>query len=328
MSTTRPMVTAKKGIISSGHYMATDAGLKMFAKGGNAIDAGVAAGFVLTVVKPQHNTLGGECPILIYSPKEKRVVCINGQGTAPGKATVHWFKENGINIIPGDGLLGATVPGMFGAYCTALLKYGKLRLEDVLAPAIEIAEEGFPVYAELRQTIIDCKRKFTEEWPSTAEIFLPGGRVPEEGELLKQRSLAETLRKLVEAESRHEAEGREKALQGAIDFFYKGDIAKDVTSFLKNNAYGDSTGRKNASLLEMEDFEKYTTKIEEPISSEYKGYKVFKCGPWTQGAVFLQQLKLLEGFDLKSMGLNSHEYIHTVVECAKLAFADREKILW
>jgi gamma-glutamyltranspeptidase/glutathione hydrolase len=322
----RTGIYGKRAVLAAGHFLATSAGLKMLAKGGNAIDAGVAAGFALGVLKPHQNGYGGECPILIYSPKDGKVTAVSGQGTAPGKATIEWFREHNVKAIPGDGYLGATVPGMFGSYATALKKFGRLSLGDVLAPSIELAESGFPVGISLHNTLKSLKERFMKEWPSSAEVFTPGGRVPLVGELLKQPALANTLRHLVKAEEEFLTHGRETAIDHAIDCFYKGDIADKILKFSHSFPVKDASGESHTSLLEKEDFEKYQTLLEEPVSADYRDYRVFKCGPWTQGPVFLQQLKLLEGFDLKSMGHNSAEYIHTVIECSKLAFADRDSL--
>ena len=327
------MVTGRRGVVAAGHYLAAAAGAKMFAKGGNAVDAGVAAGFALAVLKPCENSLGGECPILIYSPRDKKVYSISGQGTAPKKATIEWFKSRDINLIPGDGYLGATVPAMFGSYATALREFGRLSLADVLEPAIELASEGHPIYEQFSEKIAEHAKRYREEWPSTADVFLPGGTIPAPGQILKQPALANTLRRIAnagtEAENANAAafagKCREDAINSAIDYFYKGDVADAILEFTHSFPVKDASGEYHTSLLEKDDFATYATRIVEPVCAHYKDFTVYKCGPWTQGPVFLQQLKLLEGFDLKSMGHNSAEYIHTVIECSKLAFDDREK---
>lgn len=324
MRITRPVITGRKGLITTGHYLATQVGAKIMSAGGNAVDAGVAAGFALAVLKPEQNSLGGECPIIIYSPKTKLVKVISGQGPAPRKASLQWFKDNGIKFIPQDGFLGATVPGLFGSYCTALMEFGRLRLKEVLLPAIEIAEEGFPIHNALSNTIQRSETRFRDEWPFSAEIFLHKGHAPESGFILKQKALANTFKRLVSAEDNSIFEGREVAIKKAIDYFYKGDIAMEILEFSKNNPIRDATGDCHTTLLEIEDFRNYITKIEDPVHVDFKKYRIFKCGPWSQGPVFLQQLKLLEGFNLKKMGHNSSRYIHILTECAKLAFADRE----
>ena len=322
---TRPLVMGTNGVVSSGHYLASVIGLRILEEGGNAIDAGVAMGFALAVLEPNNYTLGGEAPILIYSAEERRVYAINGQGTAPKAATIDWFKSRGINIIPGDGFLPATVPAAFDSWITALSRFGTMSLAEVLAPAIELAERGFPVYPYLHESLKMHSRRFLEEWPTTAEVFMPNGEIPKVGELLIQEDLAETLRGAVEAERKNLRKGRKKALQAARDYFYKGEVARKIVDFIHKTEVLDASGMHNKGLLTLEDFASYKTKIEEPVTTNYRGYQVYKCGPWTQGPVFLQQLNILEGFDLRSMGHNSPDYIHTVVEAAKLAFADREK---
>lgn len=321
--TSRPVITGKKGVISTGHYLATMAGIKMLAKGGNAIDAGVAAGFALSVLKPCENSLGGECAILVYSPKEKKVISISGLGVAPKRAEIAWFRQEGLKLIPGDGYLGGLVPGLFGAYATALMKYGRLALKDVLAPTLEIVEEGFPVYKRLVEMLGKFSEKYLREWPSTAEVFLPGGKVPAVRQVIRQPALAHTFKSIISAETR--GTDRESGIQSAIDYFYKGEIAEKILRYTQNNPVRDSSGREHTALLEMEDFIAHKTRIEEPVHADYRGYTVYKCSTWTQGPVFLQQLKLLEGFDLRGMEHNSAPYIHLLVECAKLAFADRNR---
>jgi len=325
MYTTRPVVSGTRGVIAAGHHLAASAGLEMFARGGNAVDVGVAAGFALAVLKPQDNSLGGECPILIYSPMLQRVVAISGQGTAPQAATASWFRERGLALIPGDGFLGATVPGIFGAYATALSAFGRLGLREVLAPAIRLAEEGFPVYEALRNCLLAHRARFEQEWPTTGEVFLPGGKVPEVGARLRQPALGATLRRLAEAEGAHHAMGREAAIARAVDLFYRGEIAQQILRFARSAPVRDASGASHTALLTEADFANYATRLEEPVAADYRDCRVFKCGPWTQGPVHLQQLRLLEGFDLAALPHNGAEHIHTVIECAKLAFADRDR---
>jgi len=325
MYTTRPIVTGRTGVIAAGHHLATSAGLKMFALGGNAVDAGVAAGLALAVLKPHENGLGGECPILIYDPAEGKVVAVNGQGTAPRAATLGWFREHGIALIPGDGLLGATVPAMFGSYCTALARYGRLTLGEVLAPAIALAGQGYPVYGALHNALNAHRERFLGEWTSTAEVYLPGGRVPAVGTVLRNPALARTLQRLAAAEAAAQGQGREAAIRAAVDCFYRGAIADDLLDFARNTPVRDASGEAHTALLDREDCAGFETQVEAPVAVDYRDCRVFKCGPWTQGPVFLQQLRLLEGFPLGELGHNTPAYIHAVVECAKLAFADRER---
>ena len=323
--TTRPVFMGRHGVVTAGHYLAAEAGARMLDKGGNAIDAGVAAGLALNVLEPQSNGIGGEVPILIYSARQKRAYAINGQGYAPKAATIAWFRSREIEIIPGDGFLPATVPGAFGSWTTALEQFGRLRLKDVLEPTIELAEEGFPVYPGLRGSLTNLKEKFENEWPSSARAYLPNGRVPEVGEILANPDWAETFKGTVDAELRNSHLGREAGIAAGRDYFYKGPVAEKIVAFQRDTKVSDASGQCNAGLLAEADFHEYTTKVESPVTFNYRGYDVHKCNTWCQGPVFLQQLALLEGYDLGGFEHNSADYVHTVVEASKLAFADREQ---
>ncbi|HXG09377.1 MAG TPA: gamma-glutamyltransferase family protein [Gemmataceae bacterium] len=323
--TTRPVYMGTHGVIASGHYLGARAGMRMFDRGGNAIDAAVASGFALAVLEPQSNGIGGEVPILVYTAKEKKPVAISGQGWVGKAATVEWFRQNKIEVIPGDGFLPATVPAAFGSWAFALMRFGTLTLKDVLEPAIDYAASGFPVYPTLREALASVAQRFREEWLSSAAIFLPNNRVPEVGEVLRNPDWAATLKKVVEVEMRERQRGREGAIQAAIDYWYQGEPAERIVTFMQQNAVLDVSGRKHRGLLSRDDFAAWKPTLEEPVTVRYRGLDVYKCGPWTQGPVFLQQLRLLEGFDLKKLGHNSGSYIHTVVEAAKLAYADRER---
>jgi gamma-glutamyltranspeptidase/glutathione hydrolase len=311
------------GVLASGHYLAARAGQRMFDKGGNAVDATVASGFALNLLEPQNNGLGGEVPILIYSPKEQKTYAISGQGFSGKAATVDYFRKLKIDLIPGDGYLPATVPAAFGSWAFALLRFGTLTLKDVLTPVIDYAESGFPVYPSLHSALVRLSRKFREQWPSSAAVYLPGGKVPAVGELHKNPDWAATLKKAVDVESREKKRGREDAIQAAIDFWYRGEVAEKIVAFMET-PIKDASGRKHAGLLTKDDFAAWKPIADVPVTVDYRGLSVYKCPPWTQGPVFLQQLRLLEGFDLAKMGHNSATYIHTVIEAAKLAFADRE----
>ncbi len=323
--TTRPVYMGTHGVLASGHYLAARAGQRMFDKGGNAIDATVASGFALNLLEPQSNGAGGEVPILIYSAREGKPVSISGQGISGKAATVEWFRQAGIDLIPGDGFLPATVPAAFGSWAFALMRYGTLTLKDVLEPVIAYAESGFPVYPNLHTSLAGLARRFREEWPSSAAAYLPNDRVPAVGEVLKNPEWAATFKKVVEVEAREAKRGRADAIQAAINYWYKGEPAEKIVAFMEKTEIRDASGKKHKGLLTREDFAAWKPKIEEPVSVDYHGLTVYKCGPWTQGPVFLQQLRLLEGFDLPKMGHNSATYIHTVIEAAKLAFADRER---
>ncbi len=323
--TTRPVYMGTHGVVASGHYLAARAGLRMFDKGGNAIDAAVASGFALNLLEPQNNGLGGEVPILVHAAKEGRTVSISGQGWSGKACTVDAFRKLEIDLIPGDGFLPATVPAAFGSWAFALQQFGTLSLKDVLEPTIDYAESGFPLYPGLRGAIAGLAGRFRKEWPSSAAVYLPDDRVPAVGELHKNPELAATLKKAVEAEGRDKKRGRAEAIQAAIDYWYKGEVAEKIVAFMEKTEIRDASGRKHHGLLTREDFAEWKPTLDEPVTVDYHGLSVYKCGPWTQGPVFLQQLRLLDGFDLPKLGHNSATTIHTIVEAAKLAFADRER---
>ena len=316
--TTRPVILARKGVVTSGHYLATAAGFRMMEKGGNAFDAAVAMGFACAVLEPQHYGIGGEVSILVYSAKEKKVWSVSGQGPAPKKATLAWFKEHGVDMVPGAGFLPATVPAATAAWLTLLERFGRLPLKDVLSPAIELAEQGYPAHTGA----IGAIQSALEAYPTTRLAFRPRDHLAGIGELVQMPDWAHTFQRLLRAS---EVDGsRERGIQAAHDLFYKGDIARQIVEFANNTRVKDSTGQKHHALLEYEDLATYATPIEQPVTSTYRGFQVYKCGPWTQGPVFLQHLKILEGYELGKMGHNSADYIHTVIESAKLAFADRD----
>jgi gamma-glutamyltranspeptidase/glutathione hydrolase len=323
--TTRPVYLGRRGVLASGHYLAARAGQRMFDKGGNAIDAAVASGFALNLIEPHNNGLGGEVPILVWSAADKKPFAISGQGWSGKAATVDYFRKLKITLIPGDGFLPATVPAAFGSWALVLQRFGTLTLKDVLEPAIDYAENGYPVYPGLRRALLRLVKRFRSEWPSSAEVYLPGGKAPAVGDLLKNPDWAATLKKVVDVEARARKAGRADAIQAAVDFWYKGEVAEKIVAYMQKHAIRDASKRKHKGLLTKDDFAEWKAGVEEPVSGTYRGLTVCKCGPWTQGPVFLQQLRLLEGFDLKKLGHNTASYIHTVIEAAKLAFADRER---
>jgi gamma-glutamyltranspeptidase / glutathione hydrolase len=325
---TRPVLQGTLGMVVAGHYLAAAIGLRLLEAGGNAVDAGVAAGFALALLKPQSVGIGGEGPILIHLAQQGRSVAITGQGWAPRAASIDWFRSRGISLIPSDGFLPATVPAQFAAWCTALQHFGTASLADVLGPAVEMAESGFPMYSALRNGISRVAERFLTEWPTSAAIYLPNGRLPEDGDLVRNPDWARTLKGAIDASLREAGRGREAAIQAAIDYFYSGPVAEQAVNFSSNNAFADDSGEAHTGLLSLDDFATYGangTSIEDPVRATYRGVEVLKCGPWSQGPVLLQQLKLLEGYDLRALGHNTAEYLHVYLECAKLAFADRER---
>ena len=315
----RPILQGHGGAVAAGHHLATQAGAAFLAAGGNAADAACAIGFALQVLEPHMNGPAGEVPILVYSARDDRTFAISGQGTAPAAATCERFASLGLDRIPGDGLLAATVPAALDAWCLLLAEFGTMTLEQVLAPARTLAERGFPMYPFLRSVLSFCERRFREEWPTSAALYLPLRAL---GERFANPTLAAFLETLVDAE-RASKGGREAGIRAARDSFYRGRAAEEIEKFL-STPVGDASGEAHAGLLTAGDLARYEGAIEEPVSTGYRGARVWKCGPWSQGPVFLQQLRLLERFDLAAMGQNSSQALHTWLECAKLAFADRE----
>ena len=322
--TTRPVVMGTRGVVTSGHYLATAAGFRMMEQGGNAIDAAAAMCFCLNLLEPQSNGLAGEVPTLIYSARERKVYELSGMGWSPQAFTIDWCREQGIDLIPGDGYLPACVPAVVGTWAAALARFGTMSFGEVVQPAIELAENGYPVYDSLHNSLASNVAKFTELYPSTGEVYLPGGKAPAVGELHRNPEWAETLRILCRAEKAAAGGGRVAGIEAARDAFYKGEIAERILDFITSTPVEDASGSTLAGLLSYEDFAEWEAEFSEPVSVNYHGLDVHKCSGWTQGPVFLQQLTLLEGFDLAAMGHNSADYLHTLIECAKLAFADRE----
>jgi gamma-glutamyltranspeptidase/glutathione hydrolase len=309
------------GMVATEHYLSALIGVDILKRGGNAVDAAVAATFAEGVLNPHMHTIGGEVPMLIYQADGRQVFAINGNTAAPQCATIAWYTDHGYALIPGEGVLAAGVPAALDALLTALERFGTMALADVLQPALELARDGFPVHPGLRGpsdyllfSIWHCLEAFRERWPTSAQIYLPDGQLPEVGEILRNPELAGLFERLLQAERRAAARGRSAGLQAAREAFYRGEIAQHIGAFVQ----------QQGGLLDAEDLARFATRVETPVSTTYRGYQVFKCGPWSQGPVFLQQLRLLEGYELQALGHNSAAYIHLVTEAAKLAFADRE----
>jgi gamma-glutamyltranspeptidase/glutathione hydrolase len=319
---------AQRGVVTAGHYLAAQMGLEVLARGGNAIDAGVATAFALTLVKPQECGIGGECPILIYqpgragNPDRPNPYVISGQGAAPRSLTIGRVRELGLTDIPGTGLIAAAVPATVGALITALIESGTLGLEETLGPVVELARDGFAIYPALRASLVQSHHRISH-WPSTAEVFLDGG-IPDVGKIVKFPAWSHAMTHLLDASVKHRGEGRVAALHASLDVFYRGRIAKEIERFVGPARARAASGREHPAALEPADLAAHSSTIETPATFRYRGLDVFKCPPWSQGPVFLQQLALLAGDDLSRLGHNSPAYIHLVVEAAKLAFADRE----
>jgi gamma-glutamyltranspeptidase/glutathione hydrolase len=317
--TTRPLITARKGIVTAGHYLAAAAGFRIYEQGGNAFDAAVATGLCLNLVEPHNNGLGGEAPTLVYTAAEKKVYAVSGMGWSPAALTVDWCRQNGVDLIPGDGFIPACVPAMLDTFALMLARFGSMSFAQVATPAIELAEQGFPLYDTLQNTI----RHAVAKYPTTAQTFTPDGRLPEIGELIRNPGWASAVCLMCQAEAAC-GKGRVAGIEAARDAFYQGPIAERILEFISQNPVKDAAGHCFSGLLSAADFAEWHAALEEPVHYNYRGLDVYKCPPWTQGPVFLQQLALLEGYDLKALGHNSADYLHLVTEAAKLAFADRE----
>ncbi len=314
--TMRPVVRGRYQAVTSMKPEATWAAQQILQAGGNAFDAVVGGQAVLGLADAANNGVGSDAVVLIYDTKEKKVWSLNAEGTAPALATIDWYKEhNGGKLPVDDSLLAGTVPGVVDAWYLLLDRWGTMSFEQVLAPAIDLAENGFPISGGLARAIAGSKK--LKKYPSSVAVYYPNGAAPQAGELFRNPDLARTLRKLVEAEQQNRSKGRHQALKAARDRFYQGDIAREMASF----------SEANGGLFRFEDFARYTAKIEEPVSLEYRGYQVYKNPSANQGPAELFALNLLKGYDLKALGHNSPAYIHTCVEAIKLAFADREKYL-
>ena len=322
--TTRPVIMGTRGVIASGHYLATAAGFRIMEQGGNAIDAAAAMCFCLNLLEPHQNGIGGEVPVLIYSAKEGKPFAISGVGWTPEAFTIDWCRNHHIDLIPGDGHLPATVPAVVGTWATALARFGTMGFTQVLGPAIELAENGFPMYAVLHEDLAANVQKYVELYPSTGELYCPGGRVPEIGEVFCNRDFADVLKLMCQAETAGRRKGRVAGIEAAERAFYEGEIAERILDFVTSSPVEDASGSAHTSLFSTEDFAKWRATVEQPVTLNYRGLDVHKCPPWTQGPVFLQQLAILEGYDLKALRHNSADYLHIWIECAKLAFADRE----
>lgn len=320
----RPIVMGTRGVVTSAHYLATAAGFRIMEQGGNAIDAAAAMSFCLNLVEPHQNGLGGEAPTLVYSAKEKKTYAISGMGWSPKAFTIDWCRDNGVDLIPGDGYLPACVPAMVDTWAVALARFGTMSFEQITQSALDLATNGFPMYDQLRGVIAEKDDLYSESYLSSGEVYLPGGKVPEIGEIFRNPGFAHTLELMITAERDAKVKGRIAGIEAARDAYYKGEIAERIVEFVHSTPALDASGNERFGLLEYEDFAEWHAQVEEPETVNYRGLDVYKCSSWTQGPVFLQQLTLLEGFDLASMGNTSVEYLHTVIECAKLAFADRE----
>jgi len=314
--TMRPVLRGRQAAVASMKAEATEAARQILDAGGNAFDAAVAGQAALAVTDFSLNGVGSDAVLLIYNAREKKVYSINAEPRAPKLATIEWYQKNSGGKIPeSDGLLSGGIPGVVDAWYILLDRWGTMSFEQVLKPAIDLAQNGFPL-SERGAGYIAGSQKILK-YPTTTRIYLPNGHPPKAGDLLKNPDLAATLKKLVEAEKRNRMNGRHEALKAARDRFYKGDIALELARF----------SEANGGLFRYEDFVAYTAEVETPVSTNYRGYEIYKNPSASQGPTELIALNMLEGYDLKSLGHNSADYLHTSAEAVKLAMADREKYL-
>jgi gamma-glutamyltranspeptidase / glutathione hydrolase len=305
-TTFHPRLLGRRGAVASNSNLSASAGADVLKAGGNAIDAAVAATFVEGVVNPQMHTIGGECPILVRLAGDARVIAVNGNMAAPAWATPEAYLARGLADIPDSGILAAGVPAAFGALVTALARWGTMPLREVIAPALELARDGFPMSEGLRNQhkfgIAAMQPRFAAEWPGSAKLYLPGGRVPEVGERFRNAALARTFEYLARAKD-------------PLAAFYQGDVAAEIAKF----------SREHDGLLAREDLAGFETRIEEPASVVLGDTELFKTGFWSQGPAELQTLALMWRFDLKAIGFGTPDYCHLLIEAMKLAYADREQ---
>ena len=308
----RPPVMGTTHMVCAGHYLAAAAGYRILEQGGNAVDAGVAAGIAINVTLPENTNFGGVAPIIIYLAESDSVVTISGLGRWPQAASIDYFRKLWDNDLP-RGILRAVVPSAPDAWLTALERYGSMSLEQIIAPALELARDGFPLSAVVRNQMTE---EFATQpvWPSNKRIFMPDGQVPEIGKKLVQRALSNTFERLIEAERAHSGGSRNESIRAARDYFYKGDLAHEMARFSEDQG----------GLLRYEDLHDFHVGHEAPVKGAFRNYDIYTCGPWCQGPVVAQVLQMLEHDDIKQLGHNSSDYIHLVSQALNLSFSDRE----
>lgn len=304
----RPSVRGKRHLVSSLHYLATMAGVRILENGGNAADAGVATGICINVLQPGSAHFGGVAPIIYCPLLGGPVETVSGLGCWPRAASMDYFHKHHGGNLP-DGILRTVTPAAPDAWLTALARFGTMTFEQVIQPALDLAENGRPVDEQFHALV---SGDGVRNWASTAEVYNPGGQVPQIGEIFVQKDLAETFKRMIEAE-RSTAGHRHAGIQAARDLIYKGEIAQEIADFY----------RTEGGLLTYDDLASFSVRVEPPEHITYKDYDVYTCGPWCQGPTLNMALKILEGINLKAVGHNSADYLHTVIEALKLAFADR-----
>lgn len=320
--TTRPEITGTFGVATSTHWIASAVGMSLLEKGGNAFDAAVAMGLVLNVVEPHLNGPLGDLPVIFRAAGDAEPTVICGQGVAPARATIAHYRSEGLDMIPGSGLLATVTPGAFDGWMLLLRDHGSMSLREVLEPAIHYAETGHPMLPRVAATIAGLADFFREEWPSSAATWLPHGKVPEAGDLFCNQDLAATWTRLVdEAET---VSGREAQIDKAREVFAQGFVAEAIDAWMQEACVMDAAGGRRKGVLSGQDMAEWRASYERPLSVDYGDWQVYKTGPWGQGPGLLQSLRILEGFDIGAMDPMGPDFVHTITETLKLSMADRE----
>ncbi len=323
MFTTRPELRGNFGMVVTTHWLASAVGMAMLERGGNAFDAAVAAGLTLEVVEPNQNGPGGDLPAIFWSARDKKVEVLGAQGPAPARATIAHYRSEGLELVPGTGLLAAVVPGAVGGWLALLRDHGTLRLRDVLEPAIHYARHGYPVTPAMRLAIANVAELFAAHWRSSAAVYLGGGGPPAIGSFIRNPRLAETLARVL-AEGEAKGGARESQIEGAYRAFYSGFVAEAIGRFCESENVFDASGRHHRGVLAAGDLARWRPRYESSLSTDYRDFTLHKTGAWGQGPALLQVLALLEGFELDGLDPTGERFLHWFVEAWKLAFADRE----
>ncbi|MFC3613402.1 gamma-glutamyltransferase family protein [Lutimaribacter marinistellae] len=320
--TTRPEIKGTFGVCTSTHWIASAVGMKLLEQGGSAFDAAAGMGFVLNVVEPHLNGPLGDMPALIRLAGDDAPRAVCGQGVAPAGATIAHYRSEGLDLIPGSGLLATVVPGAFDAWMLMLRDHGRLTLREVLEPAIHYARHGHPVLPRVAATIAGLGDFFRDEWPTSYETWLPGGEAPEANSLFRNPALADTWERLVkEAEAETD---RAAQIDAARRIFREGFIAETIDTWMRDACVMDAAGGRRKGVLTGQDMASWEASYEDPLSVEYEGWTVWKCGTWSQGPTLLQSLRMLEGSGIGEMNPGGADFVHQIVEAMKLSFADRE----
>lgn len=313
MPTYRPSITGSRHMVSAGHYSAAHAGFQILEAGGNAIDAGVAAGIALSVLQTDRVNFAGVAPIMIYVAAQQKVVNIDGLGTWPKAASIDYFRREHGGAMP-PGILRTVMPAAPAAWLKALELYGTMSFGEVASAAIRLTRNGYAMHGFMADYIREHEASY-RRWPSSAEVFLPNGRPPEVGEIFVQEALSDTIQYMVDEESAHRGKGRAAGLEAARDAFYRGDIAHKIARYHADNG----------GWVTLDDLAAYEVRLEPTVTTRFHDIELHACGPWSQGPVLPQTLNVLAGYDLKAMGHNSVSYIHHLTEALKLSFADRHR---